>query len=110
MPCKTAGSVSSPPKLSTTEGFSISPIVNSTLRPGTLERPRSRLLATDGVNSQASISNSLMVPGRSFKSRLLSQLTNVLALKKGKKISKTETSKVGLANCKKRSKVGTCLS
>ena len=49
-----------------------------------------------------------MTPGRSFSRRRLSQATSVSPRNNGKKISNTETSKVGFANCRNRLKFGMC--
>ncbi len=59
--------------------------------------------ASDGrVNSHASTSILCSMPGKSLSNPARWQLTRVEMRKRGKNISKTETSKVGAANCRKR--------
>lgn len=104
------GLLSSPPNSSTTGALSISPIVKSTFRFGAFSRFRNKLPATVGVSSHASTSMRRSTAGRSFNISTLRTVTRVTPRKRGKKISKTETSNVGAANCRKREKEGICLS
>ena len=99
-----------PPNSRITASFNISPIVNSNCSVGTFSLFRNKLAATVGVSSQASTSISEMTPGKSFNISLRSTLINVLPRSSGKKISNTETSKVGAANWRKRENAGTCRS